>query len=44
MKGVMAAEVRAIMAQYMPLGDGGGGGEGRGLIPMGNGARSSDGV
>jgi hypothetical protein len=43
MRGLMQAEVRAIMAQYMPLGDSDVGGEGRGLIPMGNG-NSSGGV
>lgn len=40
MKGLMQAEVRAIMAQYMPLGDSDVG-EGRGLIPIGNGNSSS---
>ena len=40
MKGLMQAEVRAIMAQYMPLGDSDVG-EGRGLIPLGNGNSSA---
>jgi len=40
MKGLMQAEVRAIMAQYMPLGDSDAV-EGRGLVPMG--ANSSGG-
>ena len=43
MKGLMQAEVRAIMAQYMPLGDSDVG-EGRGLVPMGNGRSEFDGV
>ena len=41
MRGLMQAEVRAIMAQYMPLGDSDVSGEGRGLVPMGNGNSSS---
>ena len=40
MRGVMQAEVRAIMAQYMPLGDSDPA-EGRALMPMGD--RSSNG-
>lgn len=40
MRGMMRAEVKAIMAQYMPLGDSDGG-EGRGLMPMGNGSSSA---
>ena len=35
MKGLMQAEVRAIMAQYMPLGDADA--EGRALAPLGSG-------
>lgn len=43
MRGLMQAEVRAIMAQYMPLGDSDVG-EGRTLMPMGNGRSDVDGV
>jgi hypothetical protein len=42
MKCLMQSEIRAIMAQYMPLGDSDVG-EGRGLIPMGNGNSSNGG-
>ena len=42
-RGIMAAEVRAVLAQYMPLGDADGDGEFGGLVPVG-GARSGSGV